>query len=105
MCKGPLGECSDENKTHYPQRLICHKTMELAAAQRKWHELHKEDVFHDGTRTSWAKERSDSHAYHYDDGVRLWVSEVDYQPDETWLSVRESGRGLQDQRDDDGSGE
>lgn len=76
--------------------------MELAAAQRKWDALHEEDVFHDGTRTSWVKERDAAHNYHYNDGVRLWVADVDHQSGETWLSVRESASGLQDQVDDEG---
>lgn len=95
-CRGPLDECSDAEKVWYPQRQICHKKMELEAATRKWHELHKEDVFHDGTRRSWRTERSDSHPYHYNDGVRLWASEVDYDPEGTWLSQRESACGPQD---------
>lgn len=84
---GPLEECSDEEKPWYPQRLICRKSMELAAADRKWESLHKDRPFHDGSFKSWRVERSDSHPYHYTDGVRLWVAEVDYEPDGDWLST------------------
>ena len=60
--------------------------MDLVAAEWKYAALHEDMPFHDGSFKSWAKERSDSHPYHFNDGVRLWVSDVDYDPDGTWLS-------------------
>lgn len=72
--------------------------MDLAAAERKWASLHEETPFHNGDFTSWSKDRSDSHPYHFQDGVRLWVSDVDYDPDGSWLS----GRGAVDQEQDGG---
>lgn len=71
--------------------------MELAAAERKWAALHEDMPFHNGDFTSWAKERSDSHPCHYNDGVRIWVADVDYDPEGTWL-----GGGAVDREEDDG---
>ena len=71
--------------------------MELAAAERKWAALHQDMPWHDGKFQSWAKERSDSHPCHYSDGVKFWVSDIDYDPNGTWLS----GRGAVDREEDD----
>lgn len=95
-----MDECSDEDIVWYPQRLVCRKTMDLMAAERKWAALHDAMPYHDGSFKSWVKERSDSHPFHYTDGVRLWVSDVDYTPDDDFLS----GRGVVDREQDD-SGE
>jgi hypothetical protein len=54
--------------------------MEREAASRAYAELHSERSFHDGTFTSWAKERSRSHPYHFGDGVSLWVADQDAAP-------------------------
>lgn len=70
------------------------------AAQRKWDAVHEAMPFHDGSFKSWVKERSDSHPFHYNDGVRWWVSDVDYSPDADFLS----GRGAVD-REEDGGGD
>lgn len=80
-----MDACSDEHKTWFPQRLVCRKTMDLAAAERKWAALHDDAQWHDGEFKSWAKERSDSHPYHLNDGVRIWVADVDYSPDDDFL--------------------
>lgn len=61
--------------------------MDQAAAERKWAELHEEMPYHDGSFKSWVKERCDSHPYHYTDGVRVWVADVDYSPDDQFLSA------------------
>jgi hypothetical protein len=60
--------------------------MELAATERKWATLHEDLPWHDGTFSSWSKERNAEHPCHYNDGVRIWVADVDYDPDGTWLS-------------------
>jgi hypothetical protein len=65
--------------------------MDLAAAEWKWASLHEKEPFHDGSFEDWVKERSDSHPFHYSDGVRIWVADVDYEPEGTWL-----GGGLVD---------
>lgn len=52
--------------------------MELAAAMWRYDDLHSKEPFHDGTFTNWASERSSSHPYRFDDGVRIWVAPEDY---------------------------
>lgn len=59
--------------------------MEQAAAEWRYAELHKDLPFHDGTFTSWAKERSLSHPYHLSDGVSVWVAESDLTPHDHFL--------------------
>lgn len=59
--------------------------MVQAAAQREWHEMHpKGKKFHNGDRTSWSDEASESHPYFYEDGVRIWVADTDFDPDDSW---------------------
>jgi hypothetical protein len=60
--------------------------MDLAAAKRRYAALHEALPFHDGSFKSWVKERSDSHPFHFSDGVQVWVSDVDYSPDDNFLS-------------------
>lgn len=59
--------------------------MERAAAQAKYAELHEALPFHDGTFAKWAKERSASHPYRYDEGVTVWVAEHDLTPHDHFL--------------------
>jgi hypothetical protein len=59
--------------------------MDLKAAERKWASLHADRPFHDGSFRSWAKEFSDSHPFHFNDGVLVWVSDVDYSPADQFL--------------------
>lgn len=93
MCGGALGECQDAEKAWYPQRLVCYKTLELISAQRKYAELHKALPYHDGSFEEWVAEPSASHPFKYDEAMRIWVSEVDYDPEGTWLSGRQSQQG------------
>ena len=80
--------------------------MDLAAADRKWAALHEDRPWHDGSFTSWVKERSDSHPFHFQDGVRLWVSDVDYSPDDTFLQSEVAPlRGSAIDREEDEGGE
>lgn len=81
-----MDECADEHRDRFPQRLICYKTMDLAAADRQYAALHEDAPWHDGTFTSWVEERDAGHPYHYSDGVRIWVSDVDYSPGDDFLS-------------------
>lgn len=66
--------------------------MELANANARYEALHKDAPYHDGNFESWAKERSVEHPFHYNDGVRIWVSDVDYDPDGSWLSGGEKSQ-------------
>lgn len=59
--------------------------MEAAAADALLDEKHKDRPFHDGTRKSWAKERSPQHPYHFRDGAKLWVHDIDLSPDDDFL--------------------
>lgn len=70
----------------YPQRQVCHADMERAAAVWLYEHLHEDAPYHDGTFTSWAKKRSLSHPYRFDDGVTLWVADTDINPDDQFLT-------------------
>lgn len=90
-CGNPRSECSDHERTWYPQRLVCFASMERAAAQRRWDQLHDARPYHDGTFTSWAKESDPEHPYHYNDGVTIWVNDVDLSPDDEFLAEESPG--------------
>lgn len=79
-CGGPLDRCAEPDKAWYPYRLICYVTMATAAAGAKYDGLHEAQQYHDGSFMSWRKERSDSHPYRYNDGVRIGVAESDLVP-------------------------
>lgn len=87
QCKRPGGECTDPDIDWFPQRDVCYPSMALAAVNAKYDELHEKRKFHNGTFESWSEKRSDSHPFHYRDGVGLWVSRVDLTPDDDFLSV------------------
>lgn len=36
---------------------------------------------------SWAKKRTTSHPFRFDEGVTIWVAETDVQPDDDFLSA------------------
>jgi len=59
--------------------------MALAAANALLDEKHKDQPYHNGTETSWAKERNSEHPFHYKDGVHIWVSKYDLTPDADWI--------------------
>lgn len=81
-----MSECGDAEKPWYPQRHVCYATMELASADRVYRSLHEAMPYHDGTFTEWVKEPDGGHPFHFMDGVHLFVSEVDLNPDDTFLS-------------------
>lgn len=60
--------------------------MERAAANAKYARLHEALPYHDGTQKRWAKERSDSHPYRFDEGVTIWVHDEGLSPDDDFLS-------------------
>lgn len=70
----------------FPQRTVCHSEMERAAAERRYSKLHEALPYHDGTFTSWAKESSAAHPYHFHDGVTIWVAREDVNPDDDFLT-------------------
>lgn len=92
QCKGDIAECSDHTVTWYPQRTICYPSMANAAANRRYDEVHQDLPFHDGTFTKWAKESSLATPYHYREGVNVWVADVDWTPDDDFLTPPSGGR-------------
>lgn len=89
--------------------------MEQAAAEWRYSQMHDAAPFHDGTFPTdpdrWSATRTKAFPYHYRDGVTLWVAESDLAPHDHFLGGAQdcaecagpSGRGVQDQEDDDGS--
>lgn len=63
--------------------------MELAAAEWRYDQRHKDRPYHDGTfptdRRKWAKERSRKHPFHYRDGVDIWIAAKDVNPHDHFL--------------------
>lgn len=85
-CGRQRDECADPKRLWYPQREVCYPTMEAAAVNERYDRLHKREPFHDGTFASWSATASSSHPYHYRAGVRVFVAEVDLNPDDDFLS-------------------
>lgn len=92
-CHKPVADCSDPEKVWYPQRSVCFVSMENAAANARYTALHEKRPYHDGTFTSWAKERSDRHPYHADWGTTVWVHDVDLSPNDDFLTNEEAPYG------------
>ncbi|GAB2970304.1 hypothetical protein [Nocardioides montaniterrae] len=79
-CGRPISECSDPRPNRYAYRLICYRTMEAAAAQAAYDDLHRKAAFHDGTFTNWGEKRSPEHPYAHNDGVTIGVADEDLMP-------------------------
>lgn len=60
--------------------------MQLRAAERLYGLLHEKAPFHNGDFASWAEKPSRDHPFHYDDGVHIWLSPVEVNPDDDFLS-------------------
>lgn len=54
--------------------------MAQEAFDARYAALHQAQPFHDGSFSSWAKERSDSHPYHFAAGVLVGVADRDVTP-------------------------
>ena len=80
--------CGDSRRKHYPFRVVCYPTMEREAAEAAYAELHREEPFHDGTFTSWAEKRSRTHPYHFQEGVKIGVADVDLAPEDKFTTDR-----------------
>jgi hypothetical protein len=85
QCGKPLTECGDPQAVWYPQRAVCYASMQQADVEARYAALHEAAPYHDGTFTSWATDRSVEHPFHYRDGVRLWLADEDYTPDDDFL--------------------
>lgn len=88
-CGRPIAECADHERTFYPFRRVCYATMEREAAEAAYAARHEDKPWHDGTFTSWSKERSDSHPYRFDSGVMIGVADHDLTPWD-YFTTRES---------------
>lgn len=60
--------------------------MEREAAVAAYAALHEDEPYHDGTFTSWAKERGRSHPYHYSEGVKIVVTDANLAPDDKFTT-------------------
>lgn len=60
--------------------------MNEAAARHRYEELHRERPFHDGSFSRWSKERTESTPFHFQDGVEVYVSLTDDNPDDDFLT-------------------
>ena len=87
QCGGAAEECRQPEKRWYPQRTICYATMERAAAEWRYDQLHQdpESPYHDGSFKNWSEKRTVEAPYHYGDGVNIWVAPVDLAPDDDFL--------------------
>lgn len=93
---GPLSECGDDDRDWFPQRHVCQPAMQLRGAERIYGLLHEDMPFHDGTFTRWAAKPSRAFPFHYLDGVTIWLSPADTDPDDDFLGAipaDESGSG------------
>jgi hypothetical protein len=70
--------CGDDERVWYPQMIVCRVEMETASALAAYRRLHEKRPWHDGTFTDWAEEQSESHPFHFDHGIRIWVTETDH---------------------------
>lgn len=60
--------------------------MASASANARYDELHEARPYHDGTFSSWSKERGSAHPFHARDGVTIWVHDTDLSPDDDFLN-------------------
>lgn len=81
-----MAVCSDPDRTWFPQRSICHVTMEQAAAQARYSDKHEGKPYHNGKFTSWSEKRGADHPYEANEGVTIWVHDVDLSPEDRFLS-------------------
>ena len=98
-CGHPVEVCSDPDRDWFPQRNICYATRERAAAAALWAQMHAERPYHDGTESLFSEKRTRATPYRYDEGVTLFVSEVDLNPDDQFLTP--SLQGVDDVQPDE----
>ena len=70
---------------------VCWPAAQQAAAERLYALLHEDKPFHDGSFTKWAKEPSRGFPFHYLDGVSIWLSPVELNPDDDFLNPSVAG--------------
>lgn len=82
----PRTVCHDPEVTWYPQRTIDYAAMNQAGAVWRYEQAHKQLKYHDGTFKAWSAERSPQFPFHFNDGVRIWVSQENHTPDDKFLT-------------------
>lgn len=79
--------CSDPNRNWYPQKVTCYASADRELTMRRLQAKYKAEP---GTRS-----------LHPFDGVSVWMSEHDFQPDETFFdSASQQSPGQQGQPND-----
>lgn len=86
MHGGPFDECPDDQRDWFPQRRICWPSAQLAAANRKYDELHKDRPYHDGSETVWSETPTVLTPFHYRDGVTIFLAATELNPDDDFLA-------------------
>jgi hypothetical protein len=74
---GPYSECGDDERDWFPQLSVCHPTMQLKFAQRRFEKLHEDEPYHDGYFRFWSKEPTKRCPFHYTDGATIFLSPED----------------------------
>lgn len=87
-CGFPFSVCGDPKAVFYPYRRVDYAQMEQAGAHARYAALHEDEPYHNGLFSSWAKDRSRSHPYHYGDGVDIRVAETDVAPWDKFTTKR-----------------
>lgn len=64
--------------------------MERDAADAFYAKLHEKEPFHDGSFTSWSKDRGLGHPYHFRDGVSIGVAGHDLTPHDKFTTERDA---------------
>lgn len=72
----------------YPYRAICYASMETAAANARYDDIHKDEPFHDGTFENWSAKRTHAFPYHARDGVVIGASTTNLNPDDAFLKTK-----------------
>lgn len=77
---------------------MCWPAAQAAAANRLYDLIHEEQPFHDGSFARWSKDASREFPFHYRDGVTIWLSPVELDADDDFLSasVAQESPGDQD---------
>lgn len=64
--------------------------MEQRAADALYAKVHEREPYHDGSFTSWSKDRSLDHPYHFNDGVSIGVTDYDIAPHDKFTTERDA---------------
>lgn len=84
-CGNPREDCGDPDRVWYPQRRVCYAGRAQSVADRLYAMKHDETPFHNGAERAWAKKATPGQAFHFRDGVHVWVSPEDLTPDDKFI--------------------